>query len=162
MIIYDYSEDILLSTIIFALMTIICLVTLLFLVIHSVRAIKRNGVTSGLLVPLVAIIVVSVLLVFLSYRTFTLVKFSSACASGNYESVSGSIEIVSCKKNDYRDTELYDIEFTVNGLYFKNTNSFSLEQKTQLTTNFDKNIEVRYSYIGKELMIYQIVICDNE
>lgn len=120
------------------------------------------GITVINFALLIAIIVALVLFCFVSYRTFMIIKFHFTCISENYESVLGPIEIVSCTQNDYRDMELYDVEFKINGMYFKPVNSFSIEQKTLLTTNLDKDIEIRYSYIGKELVIYQIVIYKNE
>jgi len=160
--VYDYHENNLLSTILFVLITIVCLTVLAFLVINSIKAIKKRGFCKDTILLLGAVTVVLILTCFLSYQTFTLVKFDVICASGDYEFVSGSLEIVSITQNDYRDVEQYDIEFIVDGTHFKNTNSFSAEQKELISSNLEKDVEVRFSFIGKELVIYQIIICEDE
>lgn len=162
MIIYDYSKDSSLCTFLFTLITIVCVVCLIMIVIFGVRTVMKYGISYPTFLLLLATIVTLIISVFLSHNTFAMLKYNSTCTSGNYELVSGPLEIVSITQNDYRDEELYNIEFTVNGISFKNVvNSFSAEQKNILTT-LDKDVEVRYSYINDNLVIYQIVINIDE
>ena len=157
MIIYDFSKDSSLFSFLFTLITIVCFVCLIMLVIFGIRTVMKNGISYHTFLLLIAVTIVMVLFVFLSYRTFGVMKYNLTCTSKNYELVSGPLEIVSITRDDYRDEELYTIDFIVDGHTFKGVvNSFSAEQKKQLTT-LDKDIEVRYSYIRDDLVIYQIV-----
>ena len=75
----------------------------------------------------------------------------------NYKTTTGKIEIIAISQNDYRDEELYSIDFVVNGVAFnKLFNSFSTEQK-DILTSIERQIEIRYSYVKGEMVIYQIV-----
>ena len=98
---------------------------------------------------------------YLLYHILTLVstcsKYNVICGRGNYKTAFGTIENLYVSRNDYRDEELYSIEFTVDGVEFKDlVNSFSAEQRNLLTLLND-DVEVRYSYIRGQIAIYQIV-----
>ena len=160
--IYDYYEDNSLSTVIFVLITIICFAVLIFLIIHNVKGVRKHGFCLETALLLAALIVTAVFTCFLSCNSLALIKFDVTCGAGNYETVSGPVEIVAVTRNDYRDSEQYDIDFFVNEMRFQNTTSFSTKQKELILSNLEKDIEVRYSFVGKELVIYQILICINE
>lgn len=162
MVIYDYSKDSSLFLILFALITIVCFVCVIVFVVLGIRTFLKTGISYHIFLLSLATIVAMILFAFLTHHTFVLTKYNVTCASGNYEFVSGSLEIVSITQDDYRDEELYTIDFIVNGVSFNGiVNSFSIEQKNMLTT-LDKDVEIRYSYINDELVIYQIVICIDE
>lgn len=162
MIIYDYSKDSSLYSILFSLITIVCVCCLIILIILGIKTVMKNGVSYHIILVSLAVIVMLILSGFVSYRTYTIIDYNLKCTSGNYETVSGTFEIVSITQDDYRDEELYTIDFIVNGVSFNDpVNSFSAKQKNMLST-IDKNVEIRYSYINDELVIYQIVICIDE
>ncbi len=159
MIIYDYSKDSSLFSILFILIAIVCFVCLIMLAVFSIRTFLKTGISHYVFLLLLATIVLMILFAFLARFAFGLTKYNITCASGDYEFVSGPLEIISVTQDDYRDEELYSVDFKVDGITFQSVvNSFSAEQKNMLTS-LDKDIEVRYSYINDELVIYQLVIC---
>lgn len=154
---YDYSKESSLYSSIFSIISVICILCVVVLIILGVRTYNQHDRTNHLIIISFVTIISLILSMFLSYQAFAVIKYNNTCASGNYETIIGSIEIVSVAQNDYRGEELYSIDFVVNGVEFKNlVNNFSADQKN-LITAIDDNVEVRYAYIKGELMIYQIV-----
>ncbi len=84
-----------------------------------------------------------------------IVDFVIKGSRGNYEEVQGTIDNMVQLRNDYRDTELYDLSFTVDGAVFRNMmNSFE-PKDAQLLRN-DLEIIVQYGYVNGQLTIYRI------
>ncbi len=160
--IYDFYNDNSMATVIFVAATITCLVVLSSLIIYFIKTIKKGVDVFPILLLAIGFIIVLVLICYLSYYSFMLVKFNIICVKGDYEMVTGPAEIVKIERNDYRDSELYNIEFVVDKIQFKTVNSYSVEEKELIVSNLDKDIQVLYSYIGNELIIYQIIICLDE
>jgi len=158
MVIVDWTEDYFTAAIVFGFLTLLCLSVLIYLIIEAVKLIKKRNFSAELILLFLIIAVILIMAGFLSYRTITLAKFNVVFWSDNYEVVSGEFEINSITRNDYRDSELYDIEFTINEMHFINTYGFSFEEKEKLIKISNANIEVRYHYIGKEVFIYQILL----
>lgn len=158
MVIVDWTEDYFTAAIVFGVLTLLCLSVLIYLIIRVTKAIIKRKFSVELFLLFIIIAVILIMAGFLSYRTITLAKFNVVFWSDNYEVVSGEFEINSITRNDYRDSELYDIEFTINEMHFINTYGFSFEEKEKLIKNSNANIEVRYHYIGKEVFIYQILL----
>ena len=158
MVIVDWTEDYFTAAIVFGFLTLLCLSVLIYLIIEAVKLIKKRNFSAELILLFLIIAVILIMAGFLSYRTITLAKFNVVFWSDNYEVVSGEFEINSITRDDYRDSELYDIEFTINEMHFINTYGFSFEEKEKLIKNSNANIEVRYHYIGKEVFIYQILL----
>lgn len=155
--IYDYYNDNLYLSTIFFILTVVCIIVVIYLAINAIKSVKRNGVSIQTAIYLLPIIVVTVLLFFVSRYTFNLMKFDLICKNQKYETVTGDMKIISIERNDYRDTEEYDIVFSVDGVILDNlVNTFSKEQKEKLLSAESKNITVFYSYIANELAIYQI------
>lgn len=155
--IYDYYNDNLYLSAIFFILTVVCIIVVIYLAINAIKSVKRNGVSIQTAIYLLPIIVVTVLLFFVSRYTFNLMKFDLICKNQKYETVTGDMKIISIERNDYRDTEGYDIVFSVDGVILDNlVNTFSKEQKEKLLSAESKNITVFYSYIANELAIYQI------
>lgn len=119
MIIYDYSKDILRSSILFCLINTICAGSLIALIVFGIKAIINHGMSYHILLLVFSVIVVLALTGFLSYRTHSIVKYNYKCKSGNYETVSGTFEIVNIAQDGYRDEVLYTIDFIVNGFQKK-------------------------------------------
>ena len=121
------------------------------------RQVGKRGWSEHSVILSIAVVVSLIISIFLSNQAFVLTKYNVLCTQGNYKTAFGTLDNLLVLRNDYRDEELYTIEFTVNDVEFKNlVNSFSIEQCNQFTS-FDGNVEVRYSYIKGEIVIYQIV-----
>ena len=159
MILYDYSKESLLSSIVFSIISLICIICLAVFITLGVRTYVKNGWDHRLVKLSLAIVVSVVLSVFLLDQTFKMINRNAIYSSGKYETIVGPIEIGSITRRDYRDEELYSIDFVVAGVHFQNlVNSFSVEKKNELTKS-DTDVEIRYSYVEEEMIIYQIVAC---
>ncbi|MBE6788052.1 MAG: hypothetical protein E7539_00105 [Ruminococcaceae bacterium] len=155
--IYDYYDDSSYLSQIFLIITVVCAIIIFYLIINTIKTVKGNGVGIQTAVHLLPIVIVTVLLFFVSRYTYNLVKFDSICKNQKYETVTGNMKLISVERNDYRDTEEYDIAFSVDGVILDNiVNKFSKEQKEKLLSVESKTITVHYSYIANELAIYQI------
>lgn len=162
MVLYDYSKESLLNSIIFVAISLICIVCTIVLTFFAVRTYMKKELSEHSIFLTIAIVASLILSVFLSYQAFVLSKYNTLCAQGNYKTATGAIEIISVSRNDYRDEELYSIDFAVNEATFNNlVNSFSAEQK-DILTSIDRTVQIRYSYIKGEMVIYQIVTYTEE
>lgn len=157
MVLYDYSKESSLNSIIFITISVICIICLAILTVFSIRTYMKRGWSEHSVILSIAVVVSLIISIFLSNQAFVLTKYNVLCTQGNYKTAFGTLDNLLVLQNDYRDEELYTIEFTVNDVEFKNlVNSFSIEQCNQFTS-FNGNVEVRYSYIKGEIVIYQIV-----
>ena len=157
MVLYDYSKESSLNSIIFITISVICIICLTILTVFSIRTYMKRGWSEHSVILSIAVVVSLIISIFLSNQAFVLTKYNVLCTQGNYKTAFGTLDNLLVLRNDYRDEELYTIEFTVNDVEFKNlVNSFSIEQCNQFTS-FNGNVEVRYSYIKGEIVIYQIV-----
>ena len=157
MVLYDYSKESSLNSIIFITISVICIICLAILTVFSIRTYMKRGWSEHFVILSIAVVVSLIISIFLSNQAFVLTKYNVLCTQGNYKTAFGTLDNLLVLQNDYRDEELYTIEFTVNDVEFKNlVNSFSIEQCNQFTS-FNGNVEVRYSYIKGEIVIYQIV-----
>jgi len=157
MVLYDYSKESSLNSIIFITISVICIICLAILTVFSIRTYMKRGWSEHSVILSIAVVVSLIISIFLSNQAFVLTKYNVLCTQGNYKTAFGTLDNLLVLRNDYRDEELYTIEFTVNDVEFKNlVNSFSIEQCNQFTS-FNGNVEVRYSYIKGEIVIYQIV-----
>ena len=162
MVLYDYSKESSLNSFIFISISLICILCLIFLTVLAVRTYMKKGNGEHFIFLTIATIVSLILSAFLSYQAFVLSKYNAMCVQENYETTIGTIEIISVSRNDYRDEELYSIDFAVNGITFNNlVNSFSTEQK-DILTSIDRKVEIRYSYVKGKMVIYQIVAYTEE
>lgn len=156
MVLYDYSGESSLNSILFVTISVICIVCLIVLTIFAIRTYIKGWLEHAVFLS-VAVLVLLIISIFLSHQAFMLSKYNVICTRGNYEIAIGTIKDLHVSRNDYRDEELYSIDFTVDGVEFKNlVNSFSDEQR-DLLTSFNDDVEVRYSYVKGEIVIYQIV-----
>jgi len=156
MVLYDYSKESSLNSILYVTISVICIVCLTVLTIFAIRTYIKGWSEHAVFLS-IAIVVLLIISIFLSHQAFMLSKYNVICTRGNYEITIGTIEDLHVSRNDYRDEELYSIDFTVDGVEFKNlVNGFSDEQR-DLLTSFNDDVEVRYSYVKGEIMIYQIV-----
>ena len=157
MVLYDYSKESSLNSIIFITISVICIICLAILTVFSIRTYMKRGWSEHSVILSIAVVVSLIISIFLSNQAVVLTKYNVLCTQGNYKTAFGTLDNLLVLRNDYRDEELYTIEFTVNDVEFKNlVNSFSIEQCNQFTS-FNGNVEVRYSYIKGEIVIYQIV-----
>ena len=157
MVLYDYSKESSLNSIVFITISVICIICLAILTVFSIRTYMKRGWSEHSVILSIAVVVSLIISIFLSNQAFVLTKYNVLCTQGNYKTAFGTLDNLLVLQNDYRDEELYTIEFTVNDVEFKNlVNSFSIEQCNQFTS-FNGNVEVRYSYIKGEIVIYQIV-----
>ena len=157
MVLYDYSKEASLNSIIFITISVICIICLAILTVFSIRTYVKRGWSEHSVILSIAVVVSLIISIFLSNQAFVLTKYNVLCTQGNYKTAFGTLDNLLVLRNDYRDEELYTIEFTVNDVEFKNlVNSFSIEQCNKFTS-FNGNVEVRYSYIKGEIVIYQIV-----
>ena len=157
MVLYDYSKESSLNSIIFITISVICIICLAILTVSSIRTYMKRGWSEHSVILSIAVVVSLIISIFLSNQAFVLTKYNVLCTQENYKTAFGTLDNLRVLRNDYRDEELYTIEFTVNDVEFKNlVNSFSIEQCNQFTS-FNGNVEVRYSYIKGEIVIYQIV-----
>ena len=157
MVLYDYSKESSLNSIIFITISVICIICLAILTVFSIRTYMKRGWSEHSVILSIAVVVSLIISIFLSNQAFVLTKYNVLCTQGNYKTAFGTLDNLLVLRNDYRDEELYTIEFTVNDVEFKNlVNSFSIEQCHQFTS-FNGNVEVRYSSIKGEIAIYQIV-----
>ena len=157
MVLYDYSKESSLNSIIFITISVICIICLAILTVFSIRTYMKRGWSEHSVILSIAVVVSLIISIFLSNQAFVLTKYNVLCTQGNYKTAFGTLDNLLVLRNDYRDEELYTIEFTVNDVEFKNlVNSFSIEQCNQFTS-LNGNVEVRYSYIKGEIVIYQIV-----
>ena len=157
MVLYDYSKESSLNSIIFITISVICIICLAILTAFAIRTYMKKGWSEHSVILSIAVVVSLIISIFLSNQAFVLTKYNVLCTQGNYKTAFGTLDNLLVLRNDYRDEELYTIEFTVNDVEFKNlVNSFSIEQCNQFTS-FNGNVEVRYSYIKGEIVIYQIV-----
>ena len=157
MVLYDYSKESSLNSIIFITISVICIICLTILTVFFIRTYMKRGWSEHSVILSIAVIISLIISIFLSNQALVLTKYNVLCTQGNYKTAFGTLDNLLVLRNDYRDEELYTIEFTVNDVEFKNlVNSFSIEQCNQFTS-FDGNVEVRYSYIKGEIVIYQIV-----
>lgn len=157
MVLYDYSKESSLNSIIFITISVICIICLTILTVFFIRTYMKRGWSEHSVILSIAVVISLIISIFLSNQALVLTKYNVLCTQGNYKTAFGTLDNLLVLRNDYRDEELYTIEFTVNDVEFKNlVNSFSIEQCNQFTS-FDGNVEVRYSYIKGEIVIYQIV-----
>ena len=157
MVLYDYSKEFALNSIIYITISVICIICLAILTTFAIRIYMKRGWSEHSVILSIAVAVSLIISVFLSNQAIALTKYNVLCTQGNYETAFGTLDNLLVFRNDYRDEELYTIEFTVNDIEFKNlVNSFSIEQCNQFTS-FNGNVEVRYSYIKGEIAVYQIV-----
>ena len=157
MVLYDYSKESSLNSIIFITISVICIICLAILTVFFIRTYMKRGWSEHSVILSIAVVVSLIISIFLSNQALVLTKYNVLCTQGNYKTAFGTLDNLLVLRNDYRDEELYTIEFTVNDVEFKNlVNSFSIEQCNQFTS-FNGNVEVRYSYIKGEIVIYQIV-----
>ena len=162
MVVYDYSKESSLNSLVFCAISLICILCLIFLMVLAVRTYMKKGCGEHFIILILAAVASLILSVFLSHHAFVLSKYNAICVHGNYETTTGEIEIIAISQNDYRDEELYSIDFVVNGVAFNNlVNSFSKEQK-EILTSIERQVEIRYSYLKGEMVIYQIVAYTEE
>ena len=165
MIIYNYLQDnIVLVVLIIAVVTL--LVALLFVSIFSMKKVisrisafkeklRKTSYAERMILAVpsvIAFVLVITLICGLSNQTYFIFK----CITGNYEYIVGEIEITDVIRNDYRDTELYDITFNVDEVKFVNiVNSFSKEQKDELSSC--DAVAVKYVALDDEIIIFEII-----
>ena len=154
--IYDYNDDYSLISIVFVILSIICIILLAWLVIQLVKSFGKVHKIVILLLSC-SIVITLVPTIYMSYQAFNFIKFDVTCKTGSYESVVGRLQVDSIERADYRDVELYKITFSVNGVIFDNINSFSKIQKEQLCQAEGEEVKVCYSYVKNELIVYQIL-----
>ena len=157
MVLYDYSKESFLNSILYVAISVICVVCLTIIAVFAIRTYMKEGWSEHSVFLSIAVVVPLIVSMFLSRQAFAISKYNVICGRGNYKTAFGTIENLYVSRNDYRDEELYSIELTVDGVEFKDlVNSFSAEQRNLLTLLND-DVEVRYSYIKGQIAIYQIV-----
>ena len=155
--IYDYYDEYALSSTLFTIISIICILALAFQIVCLIKSFYKAYTSKEALLLLCSIVITLVLTLFISCKAICLIKFDIACKTDNYESVDGQMQIISVERDDYRDVQQYDITFSVNGIVFDHINSFSEVQKEQFSQADGKRVKVSYAYVGNKLVIYQIV-----
>ena len=157
MVLYDYSMESCRNSVIYVAVSAVCIVCFAILTVFAIRAYRKKGRSKDAVLLSVAVVVPLIVSVFLSYQAVVVSEYAVICRRENYETAVGTIENLHVTPKHYRDEEVYSIEFTVDGVEFKNpVNRFSAEQRN-LLTSFHDDVEVRYSYMDGEIAIYQIV-----
>ncbi|MBQ8579850.1 MAG: hypothetical protein IJ448_04070 [Oscillospiraceae bacterium] len=124
------------------------------------KQIKTLGILPRLLIQGIPAGVSLLLAVLCAVNCFQYLQFAYAYCVGDYAEVSGELNAIVITRNDSREEELYDIEFQIGDVVFSTQNSYTAAQKAYFTE--DRTVTVQYGYLGREMMIYRIIVCAND
>lgn len=161
MLIYDFTKNLLQISVFMCLIALVCIVCLIQLIVWTKNAFKNKEIVQ-IVALLLAIIILIPIIFGASFYAFITTRGVFTYYSGNYKFVSGQLEILTIERNDSRYEELYYMSFTIGDVLFENAvNGFSKKLKDTLSA-IDKNVEIRYSYLNRKVMIYQIFVLTDE
>lgn len=156
MTIYDYYKNNSFSSTFFLIATVVCLIVLVYQVILAIKMLNNSFKKLEFLLLIFTLILTLVITLFVTFQTYCLIKFDLDFKNKNYETVTGNLNIITIERNDYRDSEGYDITFSVNEHHFDKMNTFSAGEKKNLLESNSNIVTVYYGYIKKQVVIYRI------